>query len=360
MKITPIIRTYPGGLKASGKAYTVKKEADGSTLGSGTTDSDGKFTYTQNLSPGPTYWTATDTSTDPDSVRVGSSISTGTGGAYSLAEVPIALRVLGNGIIRGYLNEMACTDPGTAKKISYGTGAAIVNGIPTVIHTAGDYTATTSTDATNTKACYLVLEVTGLGEPEEGKVVMKDVCGSAAASPSLPGLTQTEATYQFPLYTFILGVTGATAANSITTLTSVRTFASTNPTVLAAARRENPLVVNGVTTTTGATAGWTDGSTSTTLADGVTYDISAYVAVLCKAGAGETISIAPFINGTSNVATYISTNVSTDYVLLSNHYALSGVVGTGAAITNGLRIKVSGGTGSYLTGSILFTAVPRQ
>lgn len=360
MKFTPIIRTFPGGLPATGKAYTVKREADDSTLGSGTTDSDGQFTYTANLSPGPTYWTATDTSTDPNSVRKGSSISTGSGGAYSLAEVPIALRVLGNGVIRGYLNEMACTDPGTAKKISYGTGAAIVNGIPAVIYTAGDYTATTSTDATNTKACYLVLEVTGLGQAEEGKVVMKDVCGSAAASPSLPTLTQTEATYQFPLYTFILGVTGASNANSITTLTSVRTFASTNPTVLSGARREVPTAAVSVTSTTGSSVTWTDGSTSTTLLDGVTYDISAYATLLCRAPSGQTISIAPFINGTSNVSTYISTNVSADYVLLSNHSALPGVVGTGAAITNGLRVKVSSGTGSYLTGSILFTAVPRQ
>jgi hypothetical protein len=352
------IRTYPGGAAATGIAYTVKLALDDSTLASGTTDSAGQLTYTPNLSPGPHYVTSTDTAPTPDAVRVVSSQSSGSGGAYSLAEVPMALRVLGNGVIDGYLNEIACTDPGTSKNIAYGTGAALIKGVPAVISTAGTYAVTTATDATNTKACYLCLELTGIGQTEEGKVVMKDVCGSAAASPALPSLTQTEATYQYPLYTFILGVTGATAANSITSLTDVRTFIpGRNPVVSSIVRRTDPTSEATTTSTTGADA--TSLTTTVTLVSGVVYDLQARCFLLTKiSDAAQTAQVAVYLTSTSEISSYVTTN-STSYVGLANAHSLGSATGSGAAVSAGVRIKCSGGTMTYSVGMLEVIAVPR-
>lgn len=349
------LRTYPGGAVATGKAYTVKLHLDDSTLASGNTGTEGEITYAPNLSPGPHYTTGTDATPTPDAVRVVSSKSSGSGGAYSLAEIPLVLRALGTGVIDNYLNEIACTDPGTAKNIAYATGAALIHGVPAVINTAGTYTATTATDAANPKACYLCLALTGIGQTEEGKVVMTDVCGTAAASPSLPALTQTEVLYQYPLYTFTLGVTGATAANSITNLTDVRSFLpGRNPVVSAIDRRTDP---TSVATATSATD--TALSVTPTLLNGVTYDLQGRCFLLCKiSDAAQTAQVSLYLNGVGNLATYVATN-STSYVGLSNALTLSGVAGTGATISCKVRVAVSGGTMSYTVGLLEVIAVPR-
>jgi hypothetical protein len=360
-KITPIVRTYPAGDPAAGEAYEVFLHLDDSSLDSGTLDVAGQFEYEVNGSPGPIYWEVTDATPTPDAIRVGSSTTSGSGGAYSLAELPIALRALGNGVIDGYGNELAVTDPDSGTNLAVATGAAIANGIPAVWHTSATHAITSSQDAANPKACYLVLEFTGLGEAEEGKVELVDTCGAAAASPSLPALTQTDATYQLPLATFQLGIVGASNADDVTAVTDARAFVgrTRNPVVSNIVRRTDPTSSATSTSTTGEDA--TSLTTTLTLLNGITYDLFAQALLLGKiSSASETWQIAPYLNGTGNIATYVTGNNTSDYVALGNSYALAGVAGTGATVSCGLRIKVSGGTMTYITGFLLVWGIPRS
>jgi hypothetical protein len=354
------LRTYPGGAAATALAYTVKLHVDDSTLASSTTDSAGQASYAPNLSPGPHYFTGTDTAPTPDAVRVVSSKSTGSGGAYSLAEIPMALRVLGNGVIDGYLNELAITDPDSGSNLSYATGAALIKGIPAVVNTSGTYVISgdVSPDASNPKACYLVLELTGIGQTEEGKVVMKAVCGTAAASPSLPSLTQTEATYQYPLASFTYGTSGSSNANRVTSLTDLRTFLpGRNPVVSSIVRRTDPTSEATTTSTTGADA--TSLTTTVTLVSGVVYDLQARCFLLTKiSDAAQTAQVAAYLTSTSEISSYLTAN-STSYVGLANAHSLGSVTGSGAAVSAGVRIKVSGGTMTYSVGMLEVIAVPR-
>lgn len=358
-KNTIIVRTFPAGAAASGEAYSIKRESDNFELASGTTSAAGLITYAPNGSPGPWRWEV-DTG---DTVRKGSSKHAGSGGSYSLAEIPVALRLMGKGVIDGYLNELAVTDPDSGTNLSVATGAVIANGIIAVWNTSATHAVATAQDATNPKACYLGVTITGAGEAEEGKAVLTDVCGAAAASPSLPSLTsiQTEASWFEPLATFTLGNSASSNANDVTAVTDVRRYALTRNAQLAAtAYRTDAVTPQTVTSTTGADVTWSSGSTGLTLASGIVYDLRAEVFLLVQAPSGQTISIAPYINGVGNIATFVPSGISSGYVGLGVSYSLNSVTGAGAAITNGVRVKVSSGTGNVMTGSAIFTAVPRS
>ena len=356
-------RTYPAGAVAASKGYTIKKHVDDSTLASGTTSVAGEIDYSQNGGPGPVYVTVTDTTPDTDVTRVTSSKSTGSGGSYALAEVPMALRALpgNNGIVNGYLNKLAITDPGTAANLAYATGAAVIKGIPVVFGASGTHAVVTARDATHPKACYLVVEVTGIGETEEGKAVLKDSCGAAAASPTLPSLTQTEATYQYPLASFTLGASGESAANSVTNLTDLRTVPRRpQPRRL---RHRPPHRPGGERhhdqhRRRGRDLHLRLHVTDAPLRHRLRHRCGGLPAG--KGHGGADGSIAPYANGVGNIATYVSTDASSDYVGIGNAYTLENVTGAGVGITCGLRIKVSGGTGTYLTGYLKIVARPRS
>jgi hypothetical protein len=293
----------------------------------------------------------------PDVTRAGSSKSYGSGGAYAEYELVHALRILGNGVIDGFLNELAVTYDGAGLDLDVATGGAMVKGIPAIFSAVSDHAVATARDATNPKACYLVVEVTGAGETEEGKVVLKDSCGAAAASPSLPALTQTEALYQLPLASFVLPNSGST---TLTSLVDLRNYLMVrNPQVSAIGRRIDPAVSATATSTTGEDAVWTSGATSPTLLSGVTYDLEARGFLLAKiSDAAQSASMALYLNGVGNISAYVATT-STDYVAIANVHTLEGVVGAGAAATCGMRLKVSGGTMTYLTGYCAVIARPR-
>jgi hypothetical protein len=352
MKVQGTLREYPAGTPSVGVDVVLYREIDDVEIDTVTTDADGRWSYTQNGHPGPWRWEAD----DGDTVRVSSSQSYGSGGAYATYELVPALRVPGTGIIPGFGDELAVTYDGAGLDLDVATGGAVVQGIPAIWWSAAEHTVATARDASNPKQCYLVLEVTGAGEAEEGKVVLKDVCGAAAASPTLPSLTQTEATYQFPLATFRLPTTAST---TLTQVTDARPAAAgtSNPVVSSVVRRTDPTSVATTTSTTGADA--TSLTTSLTLLDGVTYDLDARCFLVCKIGtAGQTAQLAIYLNGTSNMSDYVA-NSATDYLGIGNAHTLGSVAGTGAAVNCGVRIKVSGGTMSYHVGYLLVTATPR-
>ncbi len=358
MKSLVTIRSFPGGLAAGGLPYTVKLHLDDSTLASGTTTVAGQFEYSPNLHPGPHYWTATDAAADPDVIRVGSSKSAGSGGTYSFYELPILLRLLGTGVVPDYLNELAVTYDGAGLDLDVATGAANILGLPAVVAVETEHTVVTARDAANTKACYLVLEATGLGEAEEGKIVFKDVCGAAAASPSLPTLTQTDALYQFPLASFILPTSAST---TLSTLVDLRAFVGPgggNPQVSNTARRSDPTSTTTTTSTTGADIASL--TTTVTLLDGVVYDIEARAHVLVKAPVGQEVQVAVYIGDVALISAYIGSEVSADYVGITNVHTLENLTGDGGAETCGVRWRVdASGTATALTGVLLVIATPR-
>ena len=236
------------------------------------------------------------------------------------------------------------------------TGAALIQGIPVVWHTSGTHTVTSTRDGTNPKACYLVIEVT----MADGTAITKDVCGTAAASPTLPSLAanQDETTYQLPLASFRLPNTGST---TLTTLADVRTYAGQrNPVVSSVVRRTDPLSLDGTTSTAATGATVTTLTTSPVLLTGVTYDIEARGTLAAKIDTGaNTVQIAPYIGTTASIADFVSSNL-TDYSLMSNVHVREGVVGAGAGVTCALQIRVSGGTGFYSTGTLSVIARPRS
>ncbi len=353
MKVRGIVREYPAGTPAAGVSVDIIREIDDVVLGTDTTDVNGEWDYTQNGSPGPWRWEADDGTT----VRSSSSNAYGSGGGYSLYELVNALSLLNTGIIPNFGTGMATTYDGAGLDLDVSAGGALVQGIPALWWTGAKHTVVTSRDASNPKACYLVIEVTGQGQTEEGKAVLKDVCGAAAASPSLPTLTQTSATYQFPLATFRLPTSAST---TLTTLADARptTAGINNPVVSSVVRRTDPTSVATSTSTTGEDA--TSLTTTVTLLSGVTYDLEARCILTNKISAAPNIAqIAIYINGTSNMSTFVA-NDSTAYLATPNAHTLSGVVGTGAAISCGVRVKVNAGTMSYHVGYLMVTATPRS
>lgn len=351
-------RAYPAATAQSGETVTIKKEADDSTITTDTTDSDGQWQYSANGSPGPWYWTSTDTGPTPDITRAGSTKSYGSGGAYSLYELAYALRVLGDGVIDDFLNELAVTYDGSGLDLDIATGGAVGAGVPAIFYDATDLSSVGTRDATNPKACYVVVEISPPGQSDEGRSEIKAVCGTAASSPSLPTLTNDETLRQIALASYTLPNTSST---TLTNVTDLRTFlldpVARNPVVSSIVRRTDPATETTTTSTSGADV--TSLTTTVTLLNGVVYDLEARALLVCKiSSSGQTVQIAPYLNGTGNIATYVTGN-HTDYMALGNAYTLEGVTGSGSSVSCGLRIKVSGGTATYITGFLLVKAVPR-
>src|SRR5262245_16020739 len=269
MRNTITIRTYPGGQGAPNIPYTVTPAAGGAAICSGNTDANGQFTCDRNLSPGPIQWDATDSTVTPAVTRHGTSKSVGSGGAYSLAELPLALRLLGNGVVPGYLNGLAAT-AGPGINFNVATGAAVALGIPAAVYTAiANQACIQPRDAAQPKACYVIVQWRGLGEALEGETTIFDICGAAAASPLLPGLTQTSAIWQEALAKFTLPPTGG--GTTLTGFTDMRRFASGNTQRNTVARRLTQST--GSITTTPTDAVWDSGSADLVLNPGVVYDL---------------------------------------------------------------------------------------
>lgn len=361
VKASGTLRDYPAGPPKAGVTVTIKRLSDDATLATRVTDAAGRWDYEANGSPGPWYWTATSGGV----TRAGASSSSGSGGAYSLAELPALLRALetglsGGGVVSGYLNALAVSYDGAGLDLDVAAGALSAAGVPVVFGATTNHAVTTARDATNPKACYLVVEVTPPGQTEEGKAVIKDVCGTAAASPALPALTNTETLRQVKLATFQLPNSGST---TLSNLVDARQYlldpATLSPKAMVSAvvRRTDPATETTTTSTTGADV--VDLTTTLTLVNGVTYDLAAHALLVCKIDAsGNTVQIAPYLNGTANLAPYVSGN-HTAYAALGNTHALGAVLGSGAAVACGLQIKVSGGTAAYTVGYLLVTATPR-
>jgi hypothetical protein len=359
MKASGTLRTVPGGLGTSGLTVEIRRHSDNALLGTATTDAAGRWTYQQNGAPGPWYWTATDATADPPVTRKGSSLSYGSGGVYSLVELPAALRVQGPGVIRGYLNELAVTYDGSGLDLAVASGAVLSGqGIPGVWYTPVTVAIATA-QTSNPRQCWLVMGTVGPGEPEEGKITLYERCGSAAASPVLPSLSFTEALWEEPLATFRLPATGSTTLTQVDQL--ARRYSGDRNIVLHnVVRRTDPMVLAS-TSNTGASGEDAVGLTTTlTLAPNVTYDLEGRVWLVTAMNDGtKQGGVAVYLNGVGNLSPFV-TQFNLSPLGLSNAFALPSVVGTGAPVACGARVRVTGGSMSYTIGYFYCSARPRS
>lgn len=217
------LRALPGGAGESGVTVTFKLAADNSTLTTATTDSNGFYqkslaataTTGQSsyiLHPGPYYTEATVGSY----TRRSASSSIGTAGPLHLPAQLFLNRAMGTGLVSSPgsgLNTWAVTADGSARSVVVATGAAVVEGIP--LWNDAARTVTISANASgNPRIDTIVIEVVPQGNATEGKVTLKVVEGTAAASPVAPTLTQTTTLYQFPLANVSVANGAATIAQA--------------------------------------------------------------------------------------------------------------------------------------------------
>lgn len=208
-KIIDFIRNIPAGTGVNAVSVSIKKHSDNSTLTTLTSDSTGRYTYNADGSPGPIYASAS----TGDRVRVRSGRATGQIGTWFGSDVPVALRALGDGVIKGYTDpettagDMAVS-PGTGLQVLVAEGALLVDGH---VYRCSAQTALTISANTSgsTRIDRIVVEFTREGQTEEGKCVLKVSEGTPSAG--APAVLNSNATRQVSLAT----VTVANGASSV-------------------------------------------------------------------------------------------------------------------------------------------------
>lgn len=357
MRISGTVRSLPGGSGIGSVGVTVRRHSDDAVIGSTTTDSEGRWSLQVNGNPGPYYWTATDTGPDPDVIRKGSSKSAGSGGPYALWDLPLALRARRNGVVEGYANQLDVT-LGSGLNLQVNTGAVLALGIPAVWHTATTFPVTATRDPTHPRSCYLVVQVHGLNDPEEGKAFLTTVCGTPAAAPTPPALTQLDPIYQVPLANFTLPNSAGSALSGL--VDARRLLGAPIPTVSSIVRRPDPTVpVGGITDTSPTGVDVIGLTTSLTLQSGVTYDLSGRSWLINNTDSPtHYLETAIYLNTVANLGPWLG--VGGVLVGTANAHTKDGVVGTGAAVPCGLRVRMTGGSGGYGVGYLQVTARPRR
>jgi hypothetical protein len=208
-------------------------------------------------------------------------------------------------------------------------------------------------DGSNPRIDTIVLELTRTAGDTEGKIVLKKVNGTPAASPVAPTLTQDANTWQYPLHDVRINA----GSTTITSITDRRTYPLTIYT-------KNPTINTTTRSSSSSTLSTTEASiaalvASPTLLTGVTYDVEIIVDLYVD-GTNAVAMTAPYINGTGNAAAYVTAPVQAGIITLRNEHSLT-VLGTGAAITCGVLAKKSSAasTVTYYGGLTVVRSIPR-
>lgn len=362
MRIQGFLRALPGGAGSSGKTATLRETAGGTTVATDTTDADGFWDFQLNGNP---YGRLNVSASDGPTTRKVDSRTMGLCGAFSLYELGYVLLGLcgggvSSGVVKGDRNELAVTATGT-RQFSVNTGSALVAGIVFVNYAASSPATAGSANASgNPRIDTIVIEVTRLGQTEEGKAILKIVEGTPAPSPVAPTLTQNASTWQFPL----ADATLANGASSYASLVDRRAYLLTagvprSPTVDGIAR---------ITSTSDVTVTSTSGEDVTALnvplmlASGVVYDVVARASVMARVNSTSyLVSIAPYIDGTGNAAAYLGHGLTAN-AAIPNVHVKNGIVGTGAAINCGVLVKKSSAAAVAVRNAAILhvRAIPRN
>lgn len=362
--IADFLRALPGGAAVASASDLIDvKLHDGDTTLTADidTDSDGKWTWTYSpagsaaagwtLNPGGIYWTGV----YQGQTRTASSQATGLWGSNSIAEIPILLSAFGDGVVAGAVTgDFAITYDGAGLDVDIAAGKALLDGIAVTNPSSRELVIGTA-DGTHPRIDRIILELTRTAGDTEGKVMLKRLAGTPAASPAAPALTDSSSTLQISLAQVRVNAN----ATTVTSVTDERQYALT-------AITRNPSLISVLRTAPGATAVTTTGTTiaalqhSVTLLNGVMYDIAVEADVLVD-GSSSVAQIAGFIEGASNASDYVSAPVQSGIVSLGNAHTRS-VLGTGASITAGVLIKrnSTASTVRYYSGVTRVTAAPRS
>lgn len=133
-------------------------------------------------------------------------------GIYTAQWSKMMRTAIKDGIVNGYLNELLVYGDSTGMQVKVKTGGGWVKG-HYYENDAEETLAISAANATNPRWDYVVLEVDWT--LSDNQMSVKVVAGTAAASPSLPSLTQTTSKWQIPLAKVVVGagVTTITAGN---------------------------------------------------------------------------------------------------------------------------------------------------
>jgi hypothetical protein len=130
MKLVLRIQSTPEGTPLKGISPRVRRESDHSTITTlDASDADGWVSWTFDGHPEPFYLHIPNL---PGGDKYWRSKDAGTVGVISLKELPAALRALGDGVIRGYLGELAPSLVSGGPSLAIASGAANIVGHPTV------------------------------------------------------------------------------------------------------------------------------------------------------------------------------------------------------------------------------------
>lgn len=357
------LRATPGAAGISGISMQAYHDRPGDALHNvaiagwtATTGADGQWSFQADGCVGPHYWanaTPYDGKTRRQSSRAG-----GLMGAVQVLELPYLLGTIGSGVSANVLNALPPA-AGAGLTVTVGTGAALVKEIGYVNYVLD--TLTFVAPGANARIDTIVIEVSRLGQLDEGRSELKVVAGTPAAAPVAPALTQTAAVWQLP----IADVRTTFGSGVITSVTDRRVFLlqpatqAHNPTVDAIARR-----TDGTPVAIGITQQVVPELTANpVLLNGVIYEVMVEANLVCFVrDAARVVDIAPYIGSTSERADYRGHNIA-DYVSITNAHKAEGVVGTGAALSCGLLAHHSGGSGTnafYKTGTLSVRAIPRS
>lgn len=185
----------------NGTTGEIRRDIDNSLIATVSTVG-GWFEYFQNGFPGQFHLTWNFTGT----VREQYSKIVGPSGPVDVAGIPYTLRTLQDGVIEGVGANMPVSGTGAGMSVTVGTGYAVVHGILYDQRTL-QTVPVAAAHATLGRLDRVVIEVSpaGVAGTDEGKSTLRVLTGTAAATPALPLLTQTDTLYQYPLATITVG-----------------------------------------------------------------------------------------------------------------------------------------------------------
>jgi hypothetical protein len=214
----------------NGASVAVKTYNGNTTISTDATNAAGLFELPHDtlLYPGPVYATVT---SGGDTDVMSGQVTGQFDGLMWAGDVNDVFKAFGVGVIAGVGGDLAVTASGTDMNVDIAAGIMLhMDGLPYMIEAARELTVTTASGS-NPRIDTLVVTLTRESQSTDpGKMVMSIVAGTPAASPVAPTLTQTSATWQYPLANILVGTSvGVIASNKIT---DRRTYALSWPSTI--------------------------------------------------------------------------------------------------------------------------------
>jgi hypothetical protein len=359
--LSDVFRAIPGGAGIAGVNVAV---ADGGgQFATPSTDSGGLWTLQFNGNPHDLItWSAT----DAGQTRKGSSQAAPVAGSFSLAELPLALAAIPDGIIDGYANELALSQ-GTGLTVTVATGAAILVGIPFVNYSAeSNVNLAIAAPGSNARIDRIYLKVRRPGQTDEGKFSYGVVTGTPAASPVAPSLPANDAANAYLSLGTVRVNSGGSSFAAITSETARALQGSVERSARSVARKDRTSTANVTVSSTTPTditeLVFTQADFSPALDPTRRYDIWIAAWVLGSSSSGNTgLSLAPYatIGGSQRIAGYVDNRQTNDLGILN---VLGGLTVSDGLISGGVLVKRTGNNNNthYSVAWLEATAVPRS